>query len=694
MGHNRVRSILCCLWLGLWLSIWPATVQGARVTGQEGVTEISGEEKAPPSPKTRPRRALPRRTSPSGQEGTVTDKEEPARTGTEQEDIRYVTIDFDDVDIALFIKFISELTGKNFVIDQRVKGKVTIISPTKITVDEAYKVFESVLEVNGFTTVPAGNITKIVPAVSARSKDIETRLRLERISPEDKVVTQLIPLRYADPGDLSKLFAPLISKSSVIVPYPPTGTLIVTDVKSNIARLLKIVEAIDVEGIGEEISVIPLKYATAAVMGKSLSEVFQKRATAARKGAAAEAVMKIVPDERTNTLIVVASEDDTIRVRTLIELLDRQTPRGEGDVHVYYLQHANAEELAKVLTALPTQETKGAEKGKAPVVSKEVQIVADKSTNSLVITASRDDFLVLEEVIRKLDIARRMVYIESLLMEVDVNKDFELGVEWQAGEPIGSHEGREVAAFGSFRKGETIVPFSTGFSLGVLGDTITIGGIEFPSITAVIKAVQTESGVHILSTPQIMTTDNEEAEIVVAKNIPFQTRVETTGDITGREFATFEYRDVGVTLNITPQINQERFVRLKIASELSQVIEEESALGLPTTLKRVAKTTVVIKDGNTIVIGGLIDKTLTEGKTMTPCLGTIPALGHLFKTESDTSARTNLYIFLTPHVVESPLDAEKVYQKKKEDIDRIREGGIKMYKHRLEEKGELLEQEK
>ncbi|MEJ2723969.1 MAG: type II secretion system secretin GspD [Deltaproteobacteria bacterium] len=585
----------------------------------------------------------------------MTDKEEPARTGTEQEDIRYVTIDFDDVDIALFIKFISELTGKNFVIDQRVKGKVTIISPTKITVDEAYKVFESVLEVNGFTTVPAGHITKIVPAVSARSKDIETRLRL---------------------------------------PYPPTGTLIVTDVKSNIARILKIVEAIDVEGIGEEISVIPLKYATAAVLGKSLGEVFQKRATAARKGAAAEAVMKIVPDERTNTLIVVASEDDTIRVRTLIELLDRQTPRGEGDVHVYYLQHANAEELAKVLTALPTQETKGAEKGKAPVVSKEVQIVADKSTNSLVITASRDDFLVLEEVIHKLDIARRMVYIESLLMEVDVNKDFELGVEWQAGEPIGSHEGREVAAFGSFRKGETIVPFSTGFSLGVLGDTITIGGIEFPSITAVIKAVQTESGVHLLSTPQIMTTDNEEAEIVVAKNIPFQTRVETTGDITGREFATFEYRDVGITLNITPQINQERFVRLKIASELSQVIEEESALGLPTTLKRVAKTTVVIKDGNTIVIGGLIDRTLTEGTTMTPCLGTIPGLGHLFKTESDTSARTNLYIFLTPHVVESPLDAEKVYQRKKEDIDRIREGGIKMYKHRSEEKGEILEWEK
>jgi len=686
MRHKRVRSILCCLWIGFWLFAGPLVVHGARVAGKEGVTEISGEEKVKPSPKARPRRTLPRRATPAAQERAVTGQEEPAQTGTEEEDIRYVTIDFDDVDIALFVKFISELTGKNFVIDQRVKGKVTIISPTKITVDEAYKVFESVLEVNGFTTVPAGNITKIVPAVSARSKDIETRLRLERISPEDKVETQLIPLRYADPGDLSKLFAPLISKSSVIVPYPPTGMLIVTDVKSNIGRLLKIVEAIDVEGIGEEISVIPLKYATATVMGKSLNEVFQKRTKTVRKGAAAEAVMKIVADERTNTLIVVASEDDTIRIRQLIDLLDKETPRGEGDIHVYYLQHANAEELSQVLTAIPAKEAKGAEKGKAPIVSKEVQIVADKSTNSLVITASRDDFLVLEEVIQKLDIARRMVYIESLLMEVDVSKDFELGVEWQAAEPIGSHDGREVAGFGSFRKGDTIVPLSSGFSLGVLGDVINIGGLELPSITAVIKAVQTESGVHILSTPQIMTTDNEEAEIVVAKNLPFQTRVETTGDITGREFATYEYRDVGVTLKITPQINQERLVRLKISSELSQVIEEESALGLPTTLKRVANTTVVIKDGSTIVIGGLIDKIMSEGTTMTPCLGTIPGLGWLFKTVSDSSGRTNLYIFLTPHVVETPIEADKLYQEKKEAIDKIKEGGIKMYRRRLEER--------
>ncbi len=686
-----MRSILCLLWVGLWLLTGPSTLQAARVAGEEGVT--------PTAPKTRPRAAQPApvkppprtRTQPRpapAEEKAVQEKARPeakkAPRTTKSED-RYVTIDFDNVDITLFIKFISELTGKNFVVDKAVKGKVTIISPTKITVEEAYRVFESVLEVHGYTTVPAGKIIKIVPAVVARGKDIETRLREEAITPEDKVVTQLVPLRYADPNELKKLFAPLISKSSVIVSYPPTGMLIVTDVQSNIRRLLSIIEAIDVPGIGEEISVVPLDYATASVMAKSLNEVFQRRTARAKKGAAGEPVIKIVPDDRTNVLIVLASEDDTARIGQLITLLDKETPRGEGDIHVYYLQNANAEDLAKVLMAIPTQEAKAPKKGAAPVISKEVQIVPDKATNALVITAKKDDFLVLENVIQKLDIARRMVYIEALLMEVSVNKDFELGVQWQFAETIGSHEGRDVAGFGASLAGDILTPLGTGFSLGVLGEAINISGVEFPSIAAVIKAVETDSDVNILSTPQIMTTDNEEAEIVVAKNIPFQTRVETSTEVTGREFSTFEYRDVGVSLNITPQISQERFVRLKISEEVSQVIEEESAAGLPTTLKRVAKTTVIVKDSNTVVIGGLIDRTLTEGTTKTPCLGNVPGLGWLFKSVASRDDRTNLYFFLTPHIVANPQEAKALYQEKKEEIDRIKAGVVKLYEGRREQ---------
>jgi general secretion pathway protein D len=655
------------------------------VAGEEGVTPVT--------PKTRPKTGQPAPVKPPPRT-RAQPRPEPAKEKAVQEkavpkaqkapraaksDDRYVTIDFDNVDISLFVKFISELTGKNFVIDKAVKGKVTIISPTKITVQEAYRVFESVLEVHGYTTVPAGKIIKIVPAVAARGKDIETRLREEALTPEDKVVTQLVPLRYADPNELKKLFAPLISKSSVIVSYPPTGMLIVTDVQSNIRRLLSIIEAIDVPGIGEEISVVPLEYATASVMAKSLNEVFQRTAKA-RKGAVGAPVIKIVPDERTNVLILLASEDDTAKVAQLIALLDKETPRGEGDIHVYYLQNANAEDLAKVLMAIPAQQAKAPKKGAAPVISKEVQIVPDKATNALVITAKKDDFLVLEDVIRQLDIARRMVYIEALLMEVSMNKDFKLGVQWQFAETIGSSEGKDVAGFGASLAGDILTPLGTGFSLGILGEAINISGVDFPSIAAVIKAVEQDTDVNILSTPQIMTTDNEEAEIIVAKNIPFQTRVETGGEGTlGREFATFEYRDVGVTLNITPQISQARFVRLKITEVVEQVIEEESALGLPTTLKREAKTTVIVQDGHTVVIGGLIDRTTTEGTTKTPCLGNIPGLGWLFKAVSTRDDRQNLYFFLTPHIVENPQEARALYEEKKEKIDRIKAGVVKLY---------------
>ena len=702
------RSLLF-LFVALWLLTSHSMVKGARVAGEEGVTPVTPEPRqqyrkpppAKPSPKAPvPVKPVPTKDQPIPQKAMGQEKQITEQT---KEGPRYVTIDFDNVDIALFIKFISELTGKNFVIDNAVKGKVTIISPTKITVKEAYKVFESVLEVHGYTTVPAGSIIKIVPSVEARSKDIETLFRKEAVRPEDKLVTQVIPLKYANPDELKKLFAPLISKTSVMVSYSPTGMLIITDVLSNIQRLLHIVEAVDVPGIGEEISVVPLKHATAVDMGKALNAVFQKGVSPVKKGVpGGEVNIKIVPDERSNSLIILASEDDSLKIKELIRLLDKETPRGEGDIHVYYLQNANAEEMTKVLMAIPSKKEKGPPKGgEAPVLSKEVQIVADKATNSLVITAKRDDFLVLEDVIKKLDIARRMVYIEALIMEVSVNKQFDLGVEWVAADQIGTYEGKKIAAFGGSKPGTPLLPsvstatgattgtatvsLQPGLSLGVLGEAITISGINFPTIGAVVKAFQSDSDVHILSTPQIMTTDNEEAEIKVADNIPFLTRQERSTTTVGIDYSSYEFKDVGVTLNITPQINQERFVRLKISQEVSQVVKQEQ-VGLPTTLKRTAKTTVIVKDGHTVVIGGLIDETLNKTNYQVPCLGNITGLGWLFKSVSNADDKTNLFIFLTPHIIENPVEAQNLYDKKNEEIKKIKEEGvIKMYEGRRKE---------
>ena len=674
----------------MFVLMYGAPALGARVAGEEGVrpAAVKPPRKAPAPEKLirAKKKTPPKKEIPSQQQM-------PAEQATDE---RYVTIDFDNVDIALFIKFISELTGKNFVVDKGVRGKVTIISPTKISVKEAYKVFESVLEVHGFTTVPAGSVIKIVPAVQARSKNIETRLREEAIDPQDKVVTQLIPLDYANPDDLKKLFAPLISKSSVIISYAPTGILIVTDVLSNIKRLLRIVKVIDVVGIGAEISVIPIEHATATVLVKSLLPVFQVKARPRRKGVPVSPDVKIVADERTNSLIIAAIEDDTLRVKQLIKLLDKEIPRGEGDIHVYYLQNANAEDLAKVLMALPSKQAKAPAKGKAPIISKEVQIVPDKATNSLVITADKDDYLVLVDVIEKLDIPRRMVYIEALIMEVNVDKDFTLGVEWRAAEQTGSHEGGVIVPYsgsgGMGKEGGYIgfpgvaevgttktILFPTGFSVGVIGAGIKIGDYIFPTLGAVLRAYEKDSDVHILSTPQILTTDNEEAEIKVGENVPYITRQETTE--IGRDYSSYEYKDVGVTLKVTPQINQERFVRLKIFQEVIKLKGEVKG-DKPTTLKRSAETTVIVKDANSVVIGGIIGETSEMGTYKVPCLGDIPGLGWFFKSVSKTQNKTNLFVFLTPHIIENPEEAKKIFEEKKDEIDRIEEGVIKMYKSR------------
>jgi general secretion pathway protein D len=607
----------------------------------------------------------------------VTQKREPAS--------RYITIDFDNVEITLFIKFISELTGKNFIIDNAVKGKVTVISPTKISVDEAYKVFESVLEVHGFSTVPAGAVVKIVPAVEARSKSIETRLREEAAAPEDRVVTQLIPLDYANPDELSKLFRPLISKNSVIVSYEPTRMLIVTDVQSNIKRLLGIVKQIDVAGIGEEVSVMPITHATASTLAKSLSDIFQTQVRGRLpRGAPAQPTTKIVADERTNSLITLATEDDTQKIQSLVALLDKPVPRGEGDIHVYYLQNANAEDLQKVLMAIPSKETKEQEKGKAPVVSKDVQIVADKATNSLVITAKKHDYLVLEDIIKKLDIARSMVYLEALIMEVNVDKEFRLGVEWMGMEDF-TYNGKEGGFFagsggiGDYENiqglSQTIPSLPSGFSLGVFGEAIQIGNLVFPNLGAIFQAYQKDADVNIISTPQILTTDNEEAEIYVGENVPYLTK-EATGDQT---YQTYEYKDVGVTLKITPQINQERFVRLKIFQE-NISLKEGTEQYRPTTLKRSAETTVIVKDMNTVVIGGIIGESAEKATYKTPCLGDIPGLRWLFSALSRSQNKTNLFVFLTPYIITSPTEAKEIYDKKKENMEGVQRGAVKMYK--------------
>lgn len=594
-----------------------------------------------------------------------------------------VSIDFNNVDIQVFIKFISEITGKNFIIDRKVSGKVTIISPGQVSLEEAYQVFESVLDVYGFSAIPSGTLVKIVPAREAQKKSVVTRLKSEAVDHSDHIVTQLVPLRYADPTELKKLFAPLISRNSSIMAYKPTNTLIITDLASNIKRLMKIVDSVDVTGVGQEISILPLDYADARKLTTLLTSVF-KNTDKKTKGSSKAS---FVADERTNTIIILAGKGTTEKIIRLVKMLDREVPRGKERIHVVYLENSIAEDLAKVLQNLSGKK-QVAEKGKKVAIDSErVSIIADKATNSLIILAEKSDFVILEDIIRKLDIPRKMVYIECLIMEVNVEAGFALGMEWTVGDDA-SINGRDGAYGGGFDGGTqyaglkgvaTGAGLPNGFSLGVFTEAIKIGDVVFPSLGALITAYNKDSNVQILSTPQVLTLDNEEASIVVGSKIPYLTK-SSSGD---SEYNQYEYKDVGITLKITPQVSEDERVRLKIFQETSRVFGDLTEQ--PTTLQRKVDTTVVVEDNSTIVIGGLIDKSLDTTEYKVPCLGDIPVLRYLFSSRSKTDARTNLYVFLTPRVVSSRSEAEGIMVDKRERIDNLREGKIKLYNEAEEE---------
>jgi general secretion pathway protein D len=483
----------------------------------------------------------------------------------------------------------------------------------------------------------------------------------------------------------------------VVIAYDPTDMLIITDFQSNIQRLLSIVEEIDVEFQEASISVFSLEYASGENLAEKITRLLEskEKVRSRRRGGPP---LKILSYERTNMLIVLADQQGTRMVKSLVEILDQPTPKGAGNVQVVYLENAQAEELAKVLTGLPS---KAPAKGEQPVISTEVKIVADKATNALVITAKPEEYQVLEPIIQKLDIPRKQVYVEALILEVTASMEISYGVNWTAadktGLPFGAEDG---VVFGGSNPGGVpnvvdpttgALTFPGGLSAGVVAFPITIGGITFSDVAALITASQTEDQFNLISTPQLMTLDNEEATVVVAENIPFSTRVDQGTAVTDRAIQSFEYRDVGTTLKITPQINEKRFVKLKIFEEVSRVVSDTVQTGInqvvlaPTTLKRTAETNVQVRDGQTVVIAGLVGDDIDVSISKVPCLGDIPLIGWFFRSENRTNRRTNLLIFLTPYIVATPEEADKIYRDKSVEIERLKENAKETVEEHVEQ---------
>jgi general secretion pathway protein D len=518
------------------------------------------------------------------------------------------------------------------------------------------------------------------------------------------MVTQIITLERSNPDEVKRVLDPIIPKTSSVLAYAPANLLIITDYLSNVRRMQEIVKALDVEGAGEQITYVPLKNASASEVTKSLTGVFQQRRANASP-------VKIVADPRTNSVIIFASVADTANVRKLVAMMDKDVPRGESNIQVFRLQNSVAEDLAKVLnnivketggasTAAATGTAAAGQKVSAPAVSRNVQVVPDKATNTLIIMAEREDYKILENIIKQLDVPRPMVYIEALIMEVKANKDFKLGVEWSGVKDtgsIGGIEGSKSAAFVGSGTGvlsgltstaidtaTTALGLPSGFSMGIIGAGIKIGDVLFPSIGAMVQAYKNDTDVSILSTPQLLTLDNEEAEINVGENVPYLTRQDSTSTTSAYpvNYNTYEYKDVGVILTITPNINQENFIRLKISQQVTKVISgvstDTTKPSIPTTLKRTAKTTVVVKDNETVVIGGLVGDSTDDSTNKVPFLGEIPILGWLFKAKTLAREKTNLYIFLTPHIVRTQKDASKLYEEKRGSMGEVVEGIIRL----------------
>ncbi|MDH3976514.1 MAG: hypothetical protein OEV42_19800 [Deltaproteobacteria bacterium] len=401
---------------------------------------------------------------------------------------KLISMDFDNADIRVVIKFISELTGKNIIVDNRVKGKITIISPRKITPKEAYRVFESILEVSNFSAVESAGIIKIIPKPDASKSLSSTRKGREsrKIPKNDKIVTQIIPLEYAPSPSIKATLAPLVSKNGLMIDYPGTNTLIVTDISSNIRRMLEIIGEIDVADIREKLEVIKLTYADADSLSKELASIFpiSKRAKsgAGRRGAqpGASSVLKFIPYSRTNSIIVVADEAELEKIRELINMLDVQTEMEEGEIHVYYLQNSVAEDLAKVLNNMT--QTRGKQRPKAGAkgattempITGNIAITPDKATNALVITASPRDFRVIKGVIEKLDIRRRQVYVEATIMEISLDKQRDLGFEFRGTTDPASSSNIEVIGGSSLEALKRQAPIRSAFQVRALSSALSM----------------------------------------------------------------------------------------------------------------------------------------------------------------------------------------------------------------------------
>ncbi|MBI2378594.1 MAG: type II secretion system secretin GspD [Deltaproteobacteria bacterium] len=648
--------------------------------------------------------------------------------------------EFKNADIKDIVEQISKHTCRNFILTSKVRSqKFDIISRSPITVDEMWEAFLSSLEANDFSIVLVGRYYKVIQATDATRAPVEIFDTGEKHPSDDRMITVIWTLRYSpDINAVVNYMNIFKSGKGQIHPFARTNTVIATDFATSIDRLERVLKEIDQPGVLERLHVVSVEFASASEIAEKLNQIFEPqksggkaggsqaaaRIAAGPEGAATPAhteqefysVSKIIPDDRTNKLIIIASDESFKQIMSLKRQLDTPAEAGEGLVYVVRLRHANAEDLASTLSSLasgkPTTPRRGRAGAKGPtpppgaagaagpsaavLFEGDIKVTSDKPTNSLVITASKSDFNSLKRVIAQLDVPRLQVYVEAVILEVAVKRDRSFGLSWHGGVNASIDGKDSPILFGNSHRdfsslSLTSNPISLASLLGFAGaargptlegtESIIQGGI--PALGVVIQALASSNDVNVVSTPNLLTMDNEDAEIQVNEKRPFPSGLSLGGlsglsglagggsnlgglNLSGLGLGSvsFNREDVGLTLKLKPTINDQETVRLELDQELSDVAGTDAVTGQTITSKRSAKTVVVVRDQDSVVIGGLVRDRETTDESKIPILGDIPLLGWLFKKQQRVSEKINLVLVLTPYIIRGPDDFRRIYERK------------------------------
>jgi general secretion pathway protein D len=645
-----------------------------------------------------------------------------------------------DTELGDLIAWISSITCKQFLLPGTIPAnskKVTIVAPELITPEEAYRLFLGALDSVGLTVQPSGKVLRIIETVKAKSAPIPLYGEDSEVPSNESYVTRLIRVENADPNEVAQVFGRLKGEQGDVIVYAPQGALIVTDLASNIQRMMAILKQIDQPGSGEKVWIIGIKNTSASEMAQKLAEIFQVAKLGGKGGTGASSpppanatrpkpgdltaemmISKIIPDERSNQLIVIANERSYARLLTLVKKLDVPLDNnGDGRIHVYYCENANCDELAQTIgavTGIAVSGTTGSRtrprgststptptampggsgqplQGPNMLFEGEVRLNFDRPTNSLIVVSSLKDYQSLRRVIELLDSPRKQVFVEAMILEVTLDKERDLGASWHGVKPQDNLFGISGPSLivGGLNPANTLQPTNAlGDTMlaGILGPvlsateaqglgTAATSTVDIPSFGVLIKALQTNSDVDVLSNPHLLIMNNEDGEISVGQKIPFPVStlgINPGGGAAGGSplglglgslFPQIQRENVALEIKLTPHVNEHDIIRMEVDAKDSELAASSPTLG-PSTSERSAKTVVVAKDQQTILIGGLMSDKIINSVTKVPLLGDIPILGFFFRTTTKHVVKTNLIIALTPYVINDQSDLRRVLERK------------------------------